>query len=100
MKKHINKLRKSPINRDELIADVIFIIISFISSFVVVFLFDVHHSFYEWPFFPLKFIFKTPEPYYYLTLIGTIVLFVLIKLFMYGIQEDEKALEEREKLEK
>ncbi|MBN2102107.1 MAG: hypothetical protein JW716_04520 [Candidatus Aenigmarchaeota archaeon] len=95
MKKHIKKVRKSPISRDELIADGIFIFISFIASFAVVFLFDVHHSFYEMPVFPLEFIFKTTEPYYYFTFVGTIALFVLIKLFIYGIQEDEKALEKR-----
>ncbi len=95
MRKHIKKVRKSPINRDELIADGIFILISFISSFVIVFLFDVHHSFYEMPIIPLKYIFKSPEPYYYFTLIGTIILFLLIKLFIYGIQEDERALEAR-----
>jgi len=97
MRRHIERVRKSRINKDELIADGVFILISFIASFAVVFLFDVHHSFYEVPILPLKYIFKTAEPYYYFTFVGTIVLFVLIKLFIYGIQEDEKALEERVK---
>lgn len=92
MAKNFSKVRKSRINKDELIADGIFIFISFISSFVVTFLFDIHHSFYEMPLYPFKFIFKTHEPYYYFTLIGTVLLFVIIKLFLYGIQEDEKAL--------
>ena len=54
------KIRSNRISREELIADGIFLLISFISSFVVVFLFDVHRSFYEMPMLPLKYIFKTP----------------------------------------
>ncbi len=95
MKRHIKKIRKSRVNRDEIIADLVFLFISFFSSFVVVFLFDIHRSFYEWPIFPLKFIFKTHDPYMYFLPLGTITLFILIKLFIYGIQQDEKAYEAR-----
>ncbi|NOX71419.1 MAG: hypothetical protein GXO64_01845 [Candidatus Micrarchaeota archaeon] len=97
-KKHIRRIRKSRVKKDEIVADIIFLLISFVASFMVVFLFDVHHSFYEWPILPLKYIFKTSEPYFYLVPLGTIVLFILIKLFIYGIQEDEKALEEKYRL--
>jgi len=88
MKKHLKKIRKSVITREELIADAVFLFISGFISFLVVFLFDIHHSFYEWP-FNLKFIFRTPHPYILFTFIGTITGFFIIKLFLFGMKEEE-----------
>lgn len=86
----MKKIRKSTkVTKEEIIADAIFLSISAIISFLIVFLFDIHHSFYEWP-FSLKFIFKTYKPYLLFTFVGTIVGFFLIKLFLLGIQEEEK----------
>lgn len=73
----------------KLIADGIFLFFSAITSFLVVFLFDIHRSFYEWPII-LKFIFKTPYPYVLFIPLGTIIGFVLIKLLLFGFEEQER----------
>jgi hypothetical protein len=44
MRKHLRKIRKSNITKEELIADGIFLFISAVISFLVVLLFDIHHS--------------------------------------------------------
>ncbi|MBU4267206.1 MAG: hypothetical protein KKE96_08285 [Candidatus Altiarchaeota archaeon] len=89
MMKRLRRVRKSAITREELIADAIFLFISAFISFTIVFLFDIHRSFYSWPIFPLRFIFKTYQPYVLFTLIGTILLFFIIKLLIFGIKEEE-----------
>lgn len=50
MIKHLKKVRKSIITREELIADAVFLLVPALLSFLVTFSFDIHHSFYEWPF--------------------------------------------------
>ncbi len=90
MRKHLKKIRKSIITREELAADAIFLFISGFVSFLIVLLFDIHHSFYEWP-MTLKFIFNTPYPYVLFVSAGTIVGFFIIKLFLLGIREEELA---------
>jgi len=87
--RHLRKIRKSKITKEEIIGDLIFVLVSAIVSFLIVFLFDVHHSFYKWP-FQLKFIFKTIYPYLVFVPAGTIIGFFLIKLFLFGIKEEVK----------
>ncbi|RLJ10284.1 MAG: hypothetical protein DRP15_00410 [Candidatus Aenigmatarchaeota archaeon] len=89
MMKHLRKIRKSRVTKEEVIADAIFLFVSAFVSLIVVFLFDIHHSFYEWP-FTLKFIFKRPEPYLFFTPIGMLVGFFIIKLLLIGIKEEER----------
>jgi lysylphosphatidylglycerol synthetase-like protein (DUF2156 family) len=88
MKKRL-RIRKSLVTKEELIADVIFLAVSSAISFLVVFLFDVHHSFYDWP-MTLEFIFRTPHPYILFVPIGAIVGFVIIKLLFLGFREEVK----------
>ena len=88
MRKHLKKIRKSVITKEELIADGIFLFISAFISCTTVLLFDIHHSFYTWPPFPLKFIFKTHYPYIVFTFVGTIIGFFMIKLLLFGIKEE------------
>ena len=88
MREHLRKIRKSNITKEELIADGIFLFISAVISFLVVLLFDVHHSFYRWPVFPLEFILTTYHPYVVFTLVGTIFGFLVIKLLLFGIKEE------------
>jgi len=46
MRKHLKKFeKKTPITKEEIIADIIFLSISAFISFLIVFLFDIHHSF-------------------------------------------------------
>jgi len=90
MRKHLKKLRKETIiTKEEIIADVIFLSVSAFVSFLIVFLFDIHRTFYEWP-MTLKFIFKTPHPYFLFVPIGTIIGFFIIKLILLGFKEEEK----------
>jgi len=86
LRKRLKKIRRSVITKEEIIADGIFLFISFFVSFMIVFLFDIHHSFYEWP-MTLKFIFKTPHPYLLFVPIGTLIGFFLIKLLLLGFKE-------------
>lgn len=88
MKKHFRRIRKSKITKEEVIADSIFMLIPALISFLAIFLFDIHHSFYSWP-FEMKFIFGTPYPYMIFVPIGTIAGFFLIKLFLFGVEEEK-----------
>lgn len=72
---------------EEIVDDVIYFGISAFLSFLAVFIFDVHRSFYNWPIFPLKFIFKSRVPYLIGTLAGGILGLILIKLFIFALQE-------------
>lgn len=85
----VRKIRKSRVTREEFLGDLVFLVIGFVVSFIGVFLFDTHHSFYEEPWFPLKFIFTTTTPYIVGTLVGGVVIFLLIKLFLFGVHEEE-----------
>ena len=90
MIKLLKILRKTKISKDELIGDCLLITISAVTSFMITFLFDIHHSFYSWPIFPLKFIFNTWQPYLYFTLSGIIVGFIVLKLLIFAIKEEMK----------
>ncbi len=88
MRRHLKKIRKSKVEREELTADAIFLFISALLSALTVFLFDIHHSFYNWP-FTLKFIFKTQYPYMLFIPIGAILGFFIIKLLLFGFEKEE-----------
>jgi len=87
MKKRLQKFRKTPITKREITADLIFLGISLFLSLAIIFLFDIHRSFYEWP-ITLSFIFQTPGPYFLFGFIGTILGFFIIKLFLLGMKEE------------
>jgi hypothetical protein len=88
MRKHLKKIRKSIVTKEELIADAIFLFTSAFLSFLIVFFFDIHRSFYEWP-FNIKFIFQTPYPYFLFIPIGMLVGFFIIKLILFGFKEEK-----------
>lgn len=88
MRRHARRIRKSVITKEELIADAIFLFTSALTTLLVVFLFDIHRSFYSWPFTP-KTIFNTPYPYMVFVPAGAIIGFLLIKLLLLGIKEEE-----------
>jgi len=90
MKRKITRrIRRAAITKDELIADAVFLAVSALVSFLAVFLFDIHHSFYSWP-MNIEFIFTTPFPYMLFVPIGTLTIFFIIKLLLFGFEEDEK----------
>ena len=89
-------MRRGRITKNELIADAIFIFIPAILTIVGLFLFDIHQSFYPGhePF--EERIFQSWMPYLLGGLLGGILGFWLIKLFLYGIQKEEDAQAEFE----
>jgi hypothetical protein len=89
MRKHLKKIRKSIITKEELIADAIFLGISAFISFAIVLLFDIHHSFYDWP-MEFKTIFQTRYPYYIFIPVGAIIGLFILKLILFGFKEEEK----------
>lgn len=88
----MKKIRKSAITKEELIADGIFLLISVFILFLTVFLFDIHHSFYEW-LFALKYIFKSFHPYIILVPIGTIIGFLIIRSPTQKLYQPKRYLE-------
>jgi hypothetical protein len=86
----VRRVRKSKVTREEFLGDMVFLLIGFIVSFLAIFFFDTHHSFYEEPWFPLEFIFSTPTPYYVGVPVGGIVIFLIIKLFLFGVEKEEE----------
>ena len=80
--------RKIRISKDEIVADSIFLAIAALVTFLLIFFFDIHHSFYKWP-FELKFIFHNIKPYIVFMIIGTSVGFLLIKALLYAFEREE-----------
>jgi hypothetical protein len=80
--------RKTNITLEEIIDDIIYFFLSAFIAILVTFIFDIHHSFYQDDLFPLKFIFKTKEPYLVSALIGGILGLLWIKFFFFALQEN------------
>ena len=85
----IKRVRKSRVSREEIIADVIFFLIPAILSFLAIFLFDIHQSFYQPPYYPFTFLLNDYWVYLGGTLLGGMVGFFLIKLLVFGVKEEE-----------
>ena len=75
------------INKEEIIDDLIYFSISAFVSLLLVFLFDIHHSFYQPSLFPLKFIFKSKIPYLIGGVCGGILGLFLIKVFIFALEK-------------
>ncbi|MFH1784985.1 MAG: hypothetical protein ABH842_01020 [Candidatus Micrarchaeota archaeon] len=86
-------MKRQKISKEEIVADVIYIFISALISFIAILIFDIHWSFYpgETVFPPSRNVFLTPEPYYYGIPIGAIIGFFILKLVSYAFMEDEIA---------
>ena len=86
----LKKLRKMDVTKEEIKADFIFFMVSSIVSFLVVYLFDIHRSFYpgETIFPPSVVIFKSIWPYVIGTLLGGTIGFFLIKILLLGVKEE------------
>lgn len=81
------------ITRHEIYADAVFLLVSVLVSLICLFIFDIHHSFYagRTAFPPDEYIFTSIEPYVMGGLLGGILGFFLIKLFVLGVHEQEEA---------
>nr|MBI4156754.1 hypothetical protein [Candidatus Woesearchaeota archaeon] len=89
------KLRKTAIiTKEEIIADIIFLIVSFIIAVIALYIFDIHWNFYEGGhlFPPEKHVFTDRTIYLWGGLIGSIIGFFVIKLFLFGLYEEDKVL--------
>lgn len=85
----MRKIRKSKVTKEEIVSDLIFLLASAIMSFIAVFLFDIHHSFYSWP-IEIDFIFTNAYPYLIFVPIGAIVGLLIIKLILLGVKEENR----------
>ncbi len=88
------KLRK--ISKHEIYSDITLFIAAVLIATGVIYIFDIHWSFYPGnqilP--PSKHIFTTPEPYYIGVPIGTIAIFIILKLILFAFVEEERFIEE------
>lgn len=87
-----HKLRnKSKITKEEIVADLIFLVIPFLIVVLALFFFDIHWNFYPdgklFP--PEKYIFQDKMIYLTGGLIGAIIGFFIIKLFIFALKEDK-----------
>ncbi len=80
--------RKTSITLEEIIDDIIYFFLSAFIVLLAIFVFDIHHSFYQENLFPLKFIFKSKEPYFISILIGGFLGLIWIKFFLFAFQKN------------
>ena len=84
----IKKVRKSGVSREEIIADLIFFFIPAFIVLILIFLFDIHQSFYSLPYYPFKFLLNDPWIYIGGALLGGLIGFFLTKIFLFGVKEE------------
>ena len=71
-------ITRPPISKHELIADLLYFVLSAVISFIAVFIFDIHHSFYPGnQIYPPIFIFDSLNPYILGILFGGFVGFYI-----------------------
>jgi hypothetical protein len=89
----LRRLRKTRIEKEEIIADFIFLLVSFIVALLALYVFDIHWNFYPdgQLFPPEKYIFTDRSIYLWGGLLGAVAGFFIIKLFLFGIKEEESA---------
>ena len=87
----LRRVRKSGVSREEVTADAVFFFIPAFLSFLAIFFFDIHQSFYQVPYFPFTFLLNDVWIYVGGVLLGGIIGFFLIKLFLFGIKEEEES---------
>ena len=89
----LRKVRKTKINKDEIIADLVFLLTGFVLTELFLFIFDIHWNFYPGGqlFPPAEFIFIDKSIYLWGGLLGAIIGFFVIKLFLFGLREEEIA---------
>jgi hypothetical protein len=85
----IKRVRKSWVSREEIVADTIFFFVPAVITLLVIFFFDIHQSFYQVPYYPFKFLLNDIWIYVGGTLLGGLVGFFMIKLFLFGVKEEE-----------
>jgi len=91
MRQKIINFRGFEITKKELIADFIFLLVAFIIAFLMLYIFDIHWSFYpgENIFPPSKYVGLSKKVYLIGSLLGAIIGFFIIKLFLIGVKEEK-----------
>lgn len=88
----VNLLKlKRKIQKEEIIADLIFFAVAVSISLAAIFVFDIHWSLYPGSQIFSKFVFDDKGIYLYGGLVGGIAGFFVIKLLMFGFIEEGKA---------
>ncbi len=91
-------IKRPKISREEIIADVMYLLIAMVLSALAIYIFDIHWSFYpgQTIFPPSKHIFQDPTVYYVGVPIGGIIGFLILKLIFFAFMEEKKAHEDSE----
>lgn len=91
------RVRKSRIEQEELIADAVFLLVAFLISVGALYVFDIHWNFYPGGglFPPERHVFQDTGIYLWGGLLGGVIGFFLIKLFLFGIREEEVVWKKR-----
>ena len=87
MFKYLCKIRGHSLTKEELYVDGIILVVSAIISLLVIYLFDIHRSFYSLP-ISITYIFNSSGPYIVGSLIGTLVIFILFKITLFAFEKD------------
>ncbi len=85
---------KRKIQKEEIIADLVFFAVAAAVSLAAIFIFDIHWSLYPGSQIFSKFVFVDKGIYLYGGLVGGIAGFFIIKVLMFGLIEEEKAMRE------
>lgn len=87
----LRKMRKMRVEKEEIIADFVFLAVSFAVTIIALYIFDIHWNFYPGGqlFPPEKHIFQSNAVYAYGGLLGAIIGFFVIKVFLFGLKEEE-----------
>ena len=96
------RIRKTSVHKEEITADVVFLLLSFAISLIFIFIFDIHWNFYPdgQLFPPAKRVFTDTSIYIWGSLGGSIIGLILIKVFLLGLKEEEAAWKSSAKLAK
>lgn len=85
------RIRKSRVEGEEIIADAVFLLTSFLITVAALFVFDIHWNLYPGGnmFPPEKYIFQDNTIFVYGGLLGAVLGLLLIKLFLFGLRREE-----------
>jgi len=93
----IQMIKRPKVSKHEIIADIVFILVGMLVTFMAIFIFDIHWSFYPGNtiFPPNKHIFTSPAPYLIGVPLGGLVGLVVLKLLYFAFEEENEAEKEK-----
>ncbi len=91
-------IKRPLISKEEIIADVVYVLVGMIVSALALLIFDMHWNFYGDLNFPFeKRVFTSMTPYYIGVPLGGIVGFFILKLLFFAFMEEEIAHKKEKK---